>query len=218
VTPTQVKQQITDIISLLVKEGLCDHQRYPSLTVVGGISKIGISEGPDLSVSLKDISYTDIYDELRKAEAYHLRMIDGALIQMLYTFDRRAIRTHRLSMFPSPNLEMYETIAEQYDEDELYSDIVGEFSVKVPIRFDFSADNTRHVDVDHPKSHLTLGQYEWCRIPLDRPLTPRRFMRFILRNFYGPGYSSVNMDVPALNENFEETISPNERRILNIAC
>jgi hypothetical protein len=212
----QVCQQIRDVINLLVREGLADHQIYPATTKVGQQTQVVIPGSPDLSVSLKGEPYTRIYDELRKAEAYHIRMIDGALIQMLYTFQGRKLISHRLAMFPSPLLEMYDAIPDDYDTDQWYSDIVGEFSVKFPVRFDYSASDKKYTDVEHPKCHLTLGQYEGCRIPSASPLTPLRFMRFILRNFYSPAYPPVNMDAISLRTKFDECISPNERKIFHV--
>ena len=213
-TPAQVIQQIKDIISLLVREGLSDHQRLPSSKQVGSRIQVGIPDSPDLSIALKNEPYTKIYDELRKAEAYHLRMVDGALIQMLYTFASGHLESHRLAMFPAPALETYDAVPEDYDAEAWFTDIVGEYSVKFPIRFDFSALDAEHINVDHPKSHLTLGQYKGCRIPVDAPLTPKRFMRFVLRNFYNPAYFAVDLDAAAQPQAFAQTITAEEQRIL----
>ena len=56
----------------------------------------------DLSIVLKNISYSDLYDELEQTQTYNLKMIDGALIQMMYRFNHEIIETHRLAFFPSP--------------------------------------------------------------------------------------------------------------------
>ena len=56
-----------------------------------------------------------------------------------------------------------------------------------PIRFDFDFYNS--IDVEHPKSHLTLGQYKNCRIPVTSAVTPGQFLIFILRNFYSTFYN-----------------------------
>lgn len=214
--PSDVYSQINEVISLLVEAGLCDHQRFPALRIDGSHSRIVISDAPDLSVSLKSKSYIEIYEELRKSEAYHIRMLDGALIQLLFSFDNNIIQTHRLAFFPSPTLEMYDSSPENYEADKIFADIVGEFSVKFPIRFDYSSSDEDHEDVNHPKSHLTLGQYKGCRVPVNSPLTPFRFMRFILRNFYNPAYSSVNLDEKAQRTGFPNVITVAEQTILFI--
>jgi hypothetical protein len=214
VKPAQVCQQINEIISLLVREGLCDHQRFPSVRTVGSQVQITIPDAPDLAASMKGRPYAEIYDALRKSEAYHLRMLDGALIQLLFTFERNEFISHRLAFFPSPMLEMYDAVPEHYDLDEDFADIVGEFSVTFPIRFDYSSSAEKHIDIDHPKSHLTLGQYKGCRIPVSSPLTPFRFMRFILRNFYNPAYNSVDLDAKARLTAFPDVITTAEQGIL----
>jgi len=165
---------------------------------------------------MKALAYGDIYLNLLASEAYHLRMIDGSLIQMLYVFRRRDLLSHRLAFFPAPSLEMYESLVDSYERDEVYSEIVGDFSLAVPIRFDYCADDEEHIDVDHPRSHLTLGQYQGCRIPVQSPLTPLRFMRFILRNFYNPAYGRLNLDAKANGSRFLDSITPAEQAILHL--
>lgn len=216
--PGQICQQINEIISILVTEGLADHQRFPAVRSVGSQTQITIPDAPNLSASLKNKPYTEIYEELRKSEAYHIRMLDGALIQFLFTFDNNVITSHRLAFFPSPMLEMYDSAPDHYDLDELFADIVGEYSVKFPVRFDYSSSDEEHRDVDHPKSHLTLGQYKGCRIPVNSPLTPFRFMRFTLRNFYNPAYFAVDLDAKARLSGFADSITAAEQGILFVAA
>ncbi|MDT9600822.1 DUF2290 domain-containing protein [Sphingosinicella sp. GR2756] len=203
---------------MLVKEGLADHQRFPAVRTAGSQVQITIPGAPDLAVSLKSKPYTEIYEELRKAEAYHIRMLDGALIQFLFTFENNALTSHRLAFFPSPMLEMYDSVPEHYDLDETFADMVGEFSVKFPLRFDYSSSDEEHRDVDHPKSHLTLGQYKGCRVPVNAPLTPFRFMRFTLRNFYNPSYFAVDLDAKARLTEFGDVITPAEQGILFVTA
>jgi len=216
VNPGQICHQINDIICLLVTEGLSDHQHFPAVRNSGTQTLITIPNAPNLAASLKGKPYTEIYAELRKSESYHVRMLDGALLQFLFTFEGGVISSHRLAFFPSPMLEMYDAIPDYYDVDENFADIVGDFSVKFPVRFDFSASDAEHKDVDHPKSHLTLGQYKGCRIPVSAPLTPFRFMRFTLRNFYNPAYHAVDLDEKALLSSFPDVITPKEQQILYV--
>lgn len=217
-TPTQTAQQIRDITLKLVMVSLVDHQNEPSVTRAGPLTHIGIAGSPDLSASLKDVPYEEVYKSLLAAGAYHLRMIDGALVQFLYCFQRRTLVSHHLAFFPSPSLRSYDEAAQIYEDDELFGDIFVINAVRTPMRFDFDASEERFVEVDHPKCHLTLGQYRKCRIPVTGPLTPFRFSRFILRNFYNPAYAAVNMDQVATETAFDETIGPAERLILHVAA
>ena len=54
--------------------------------------------------------------------------------------------------------------------------------ITVPLRFDFDAQTFK--EVIHPYSHMTLGNYKDCRIPVKCPIAPKKFILFLLRNFY----------------------------------
>jgi hypothetical protein len=165
---------------------------------------------------MKNIPYRDIYDAMQLGNAFHIRMLDGAFIQMCYRFSADKIESHRLCMFPAPELESFDNDPDAYERDELYADIIGRNIVHFPVRFDFNVDAAKHVDVRHPKSHLTLGQYPNCRIPLVAPLSPARFISFILRNFYHNAFYSAGLDSINSTYAFPDTISPNERRISHL--
>lgn len=93
---------------------------------------------------------------------------------------------------------------------------MSEFSLAVPVRFDYCSDEREHVNVEHPRCHLTLGQYKGCRIPVNGPLTPLRFMQFILRNFYNPAYERINLDAKASQTKFGSSITLEEQRISHL--
>lgn len=153
----QIKQLTIDII----ESGLCDAQNFPSLTQnAGGITEIGISSVEN-SIFLKNISYREMYDELLSKRHYNLKMIDGALITLLYRFQNEELIAHRLSFFPAPDLEVFQNEPELYMQDELYLEFLDKRIVTVPLRFDFDSGDA-FIPVEHPMSHLTLGQYENC--------------------------------------------------------
>lgn len=217
-TPKDVVAEIYDIMRRLIEVGLSTQQRYPTSAEIGGHTEIGISGAPSLSMSMKNASYSDIYSFLDEAGAYHIKTVDGALIQMCYRFRKRTLVAHRLCVFPAPHLESYEADPASYEKDALYADIVGKNIVHVPLRFDFDADPASHRDVDHPKSHLTLGQYPNCRVPVTAPLSPARFMKFVLRNFYYTAFVAGELDAIDGSFQFNDTISAGERRITHLVC
>lgn len=207
-----IKKQINDITSNLIAIGLSVEQNFPSIND----SSIYISGNKDLSIALKNISYKEIYQILEKDKNYNIKMIDGALIQLMYNFEGNELKKYRLAFFPSPNLEEFQNNNEIYETDELYADILDKNIVTTPIRFDYDPNN--HQVVEHPKSHLTIGQYKNCRIPINTAITPNIFMDFILRNFYNTTHSKfssqLNFDKVIL---FENCIHDDEKKILHIA-
>lgn len=98
----------------------------------------------------------------------------------------------------------------------VFAEIVNKNLVPFPLRFDFDIRETSYVDIHHPKSHLTLGQYENCRIPVSAPITPYQFINFILRRFYNNAYQEFHSEITTFDGSFRLTISDNEKNLLFI--
>jgi hypothetical protein len=215
--PAAVLVEIQIAISRLIQAGLSVEQNWPVLRRLSGSNQeIAIEGAPALSVSMKDVPYRSIYTQLRGARAFHVQMIDGTLVQMLYRFAGDTLVGHRLATFPSPDLEPYDSDPDVYDNDDVYGDITAKNIVHVPLRFDY--DSESHKDVDHPKSHLTIGQYENCRIPVNSPVPPGRFLRFLLRNFYFTAFHVHGLRSVGGTATFAETITAREQAISHLVC
>ena len=204
--------QINTITSSLISVGLSVEQNFPSLKD----ESIYISGKQDLSIALKNIAYKEIYTVLDKEKNYNIKMIDGALIQFMYLFDNDELVKYRLAFFPSPSLEEFQNNSEIYETDEIYADIIAKNIIPTPIRFDYDPKNS--IKIEHPNSHLTVGQYQNCRIPVSIPITPNIFIDFILRNFY---HTAQNKYMEELNFNkvvlFENCIEDEEKSLLHIS-
>lgn len=215
--PEQIYQQVARLTTDLVNLELCDHQNFSSLRDLGrGLREVGIGGESDIAHALKNIPYRDIYAELDKTGTYNLRMLDGALIQMMYRFRDNHIETHRLAFFPSPFLEEFQNNPDIYLEDEIYADVIMRNIVPFPLRFDFDSRKEVFVEVEHPKSHLTLGQYQNCRIPVSAPLTPYHFIGFILRNFYNTAYRKYSDQMSTFAHFFETSITNREMDLVHV--
>jgi hypothetical protein len=216
-SPKLTVGQIGQIITKLIRAGLSVQQNWPALTGrTSGIQEIAIPGNPPLSTAMKNIPYKDIYISIEAEKAFHVKMLDGALLQMCYRFDHGQIQSHRLCMFPAPDLDSFDFDPEPYDRDEVYADIIGHNIVHFPIRFDFDRNPIAHINVKHPMSHLTLGQYPNCRIPVSAPLTPARFIKFILRNFYHMNFYTSDLERIDSRQGFSDTITSDERAVTHI--
>lgn len=185
-----VKKDIEGIIGLLVQEGLSVYQNYPVIKQMSeGFQTVEWSNIINLSVTLKNISYEDVYNEIDKNKDYTIKLIDGNIVQMQYTYHNNHLFSHRLAMFPSPTLLSFEDDPEIYEKDEMFGDILARNIVSVPIRFDYSKNDIES-EHEHPKSHVTLGQYKNCRIPAYGPISPVIFIQFVLKNFYNSIYNT----------------------------
>jgi hypothetical protein len=185
-TPQLVRLQLAEVFTRMITSGLSMQQFHPSCNLErNGVESIG--DLATTAISLKNIAYETIYLELINQNAFHMKLQDGGLLIFQYIFDnQKVLLKHRLAFFPSPRLPTIEEAPDLYANDEMYGDILLEKIVRFPVRFDFDPKNFK--DVIHPKSHLTLGQFENCRLPITSPVTPYSFLMFVLRNFYFQSY------------------------------
>jgi hypothetical protein len=211
-------RQIGALTQQLIATNLSLEQNFPSLEARPSAgSEIGFASSQSISVALKAGAYQKIYDLMSASRLFNFKLIDGALVQMAYSFKRDVLVSHRLAYFPSPKLLSFDEAPDLYLEEELYADIVGDNLVRFPIRFDYNEDASMHVDIHHPKSHLTLGQYPNCRIPVSAPLSPCLFMEFVMRNFYHLAFREHEQAITYTCDPIEESISVNESAIFHIA-
>ena len=145
-------------------------------------------------------------------------MLDGALVQMLYEFSDGVVQRHRLAFLPAPHLDEFQNAPDTYLDDELHGDVVARRVVPFPLRYDYDARAGRHRELHHPRSHLTLGQYEQCRIPVTAPVAPHWFVDFVLRNFYHTPSRQYADEMPSSGGwRFDESITTAERRLVHVA-
>ena len=162
-----------------------------------------------------------MYLELCTKRTFNIKMIDGALIQMQYRFRKNKIESHRLAFFPAPDLEIFQNEPDLYLEDEIYSDILDKRVVSVPLRFDFDDGKDSYgkkisCPIIHPVSHLTIGQYKNCRIPVSSALTPYQFLKFVIMNFYNTAYTSYSSNFAEYKDCFDTTLYLEEKEIVNV--
>ena len=216
-TPSQIEKQINELTKYLVKESLTDAQYFAfQRSIRGGFSEVTFQSAEHVSIALKNLPYEEVYEHLVQREAYNVKMLDGALIQMMYAFANGTLQRHRLAFFPAPHIEEFQNNPDIYQDDEIYADVIAKNIVPFPVRFDYDARDSHHQELVHPKSHLTLGQYEHCRIPVTAPMMPGRFIDFILRNFYHTASARYADRLPTQDGSFAESILPAERDVVHI--
>lgn len=213
-TPRTTLNEINNLILQMVQLGLSNEQNFPSTK--GDSEKmfeITIGNASALTIALKNLPYDEIYREIEQARAFNVKMLDGALITFRYRFCDGVIAQHLLSFYPSPSLNVFQSEPDLYTEDQTYADVVSRNVVPFPIRFDYQSDPAKFVEIYHPYSHLTLGQYANCRIPVCSPVGPLIFGEFLLRNFYDTKEEKYSNQLPAGRHYFPSTITANEENI-----
>jgi hypothetical protein len=216
-SPEQIRHQIERLTTDLIGLSLCDDQNFPSMRNLDhGLTEVSFGGKRDISAALKNDPYCVVYDKLKNTRTYNLKMVDGALIQMMFRFNKEEIEAHRLAFFPSPYLEEFQKSPEIYLADEIYAEVVMKSIVPFPLRFDFNSREDIATELEHPKTHLTLGHYENCRIPVSAPLTPYLFISFVLRNFYHTAYLKYCEKISVYNDGFVDTIKDHEANIIHV--
>lgn len=213
-TPKSIKEDIDGLISELIGRGICDDSNFSAVRQFSGGAEVTFSGAEHVSIAFGEIEYADIHRELASKRSYNMKLVDGALIQMMYCIKDDKLSQHRLAFYPSPTLLPFRNAPDSYMDDELFIDIVRRRIVPFPLRFDFDARDGVHVDVLHPQSHLTLGDVKGCRIPVSAPLTPRWFVEFVLRNFYQTETHDFVSGLPKHKISFQNTITANEAELM----
>ena len=215
-TSVKIKKDIDGLISELIGKGICDDSNFSVIRPSGRKMDITFGGAEHVSIALGNIEYAAIYSELAGKRSYNMKLVDGALLQMMYRLDGNELLQHRLAFYPSPSLLPFHEDPEAYMRDELFVDIVNRRIVPFPLRFDFDGREDVHIDVVHAKSHLTLGDVEGCRIPVSAPVTPRWFVEFILRNFYQTKGHDFISGLPKHKIIFPISITANELNLMHM--
>ncbi len=212
----QILAEINYITEVLIRSGLSIEQNYPCCYNKDGKDIISWSNHSGNSITLKSIPYKYIYKEILKLKNYNIKLIDSSLIQFFFIFEKNKIIFHKLSCYPNPDPLALDSFSE--DANELLEGYFDNRANNVfpPIRFDY--DESRADIITHPKSHFSIGQFEECRIPVNRPITPNVFMKFLLRNFYNPLFlDNISLLDLKIKNKFNKTIHHKEKEIIHFA-
>jgi len=209
-----INNEIRFITQLLVKKSISISQNWPSERD----GKIVWAGYKGLAFSLQNEPYEYIYEKCKDEKDYNFMLIDGSLIQLQYEFNHRnSIIGHVLSFLPNPSYEKYQDNPEEFEVlyygNELFTSILEKRTIVFPIRFDYSQT---HNNVIHPKIHATFGNYKDCRIPISKPIGPKMFISFILRNFYNFKFIETDIEKSLASElDFTVNITLEEQKLLH---
>jgi hypothetical protein len=215
-TAAAVKRQIETLTINLIEASMVDDQNLPVLrTLPDHRTEVTYPNARMVDV-FADRPYEDTYDDTLAERSYNLRLLDGGLVQMSYEFHRDDLLVARLCFLPSPNLRSFQNEPELYLEDVFFTDILEQRIVATPLRFDFDDRDGVAIELNHPRSHLTIGQYSQCRIPATAAIMPFTFAQFILRSFYNTAFESTSDAVPHSNDLFRYCSCDAERSVIHI--
>lgn len=212
-----IERSISSIIHVLVEQGLADQFNIPSVRSQNKHSgDIGFASEVDLSWAMKDQPYSRLYQELVDRRQFHVMLPDGGMLQFLYRIRLGKVCKHRLAYYPSYSLKPFDADSLRYLQDSVWGHVVSEFQMPVVIRLDFEDSARSFVPISHSASHMTLGQYPNCRIPVSAPFTPWAFTELILRNFYSRAFGPVFRSNVFRDFVFEECLTSEEASCIHL--
>jgi hypothetical protein len=190
--PTLSEQQheFRRVSEVLIKLGLIMDTKHPVPTSLGGrrvrlASPVGRGDG---SVHLITGSLRERI-ELDEAGMYTWKLVNGALIQLMWEFERDQLVKHRYAYLPSP-LPPPKTPAEDCQGlgerlGELLDDVADDLRLGGAFRVDYDQDAAGPA---HPATHLTLygAGLEEGRTPIKGPWCLTRFVQLVFCSIAPP--------------------------------
>jgi len=142
---------------------------------------------------------------------YSALLFDGGLMQLNYRMVGGEVVEHRLLYAPCPYkfdpLELARDPIEELLDLHRMTDH-DELSMQTAIRFDYAPKNAGD---GHPAAHLTINLSS-CRIPVEAPMHPAQFLRFVFEHFYREEWANNHEYFESLTRRFEvRAVAEHER-------
>ena len=118
-TPGKALDQINRLIAHLVEVGLADDQRF-AFRRNKEVVEITFDSAELITRALKGISHAVVYENFVRDRVFNAKLLDGALIQMMYMFSDNVLIQHRLAFLSAPHLNRFADDEDAYLNDELY--------------------------------------------------------------------------------------------------
>lgn len=204
---SDIDHTVTELISMgLVRE----YNKYSSQDCGNGIYMISMSGRNDASLVLYDKHVSPIFvmSKLLLEKQYTLLLYDKGIIQVDFSVCGNQITKERLVFIKKHNRVWgKEEIAEAEVSDIDW--FTEEEGIPVFLRFDFDLSN--HIECDHPISHLTIGNNDICRIPVQNAISFSEFMCFVLRHFYG-----IKLSIEPYRQKESPSITELEKKMIHM--
>lgn len=153
--------------------------------------------------------YLAIYNVAMKNRDYDFLLEDDSFIQISCSFDGQSgTKVIRYAYYENPRrIKSYEEFLIEHfpddfgqdgivDEEQIFLRDYEQYKMEAllketvtPIRYDYDLEN--FMPIVHPISHIHIGHNNNVRIPINKILTPLKFIIFVVRNVYRKKWLSV---------------------------
>ena len=196
-TPAEVRAELDRFVRLGLQQGFVLSGQTPTIYELGQGRRRVAPPKPSAvqrQTLIGRFATVPEYRFLLRTGDFLAALADGSILQASYLFYRDEVISHRLAFFPCPVVfELDDLEAATLDEvvdaalagslatigsDDASTDDLSSLRLTGPWRFDFC----REPAPQHPVSHCHVG-VSACRIPVNGPLSPGHFFRFVFKNF-----------------------------------
>ena len=202
-----IEQTLTELRS---KELWRDERSPSQKPTSGNKMEISFSGKNDKSSIVYDnhITSSDMIDTLVKNHQYNILFYDKGFIQAEFIVDGNKVIKERLVFMKKHNKIWDAEEIQDFESNDIdwFSEAFG-----VPIMLRIDHDPDEHVDGDHAATHLTLSNYESCRIPMKGIVSFSEFVRFVLFHFY-----NIKLDLPVWRFDDSDTITELEKKMIHM--
>ena len=198
------------ITELRCRELLRDEKGISQCTQQGRLIEISYN-GKNTIGSIvfdKHVTSSQIIDTLLEGKQYTILLYDKGLIQAEYIVNGNEVIKERL-VFMKKHNKIWST-KEIAEYEMLEEDWFAEEGIPIMLRIDYAPDDYK--ECDHAATHLTISNYESCRIPMKGIVTFSEFVRFVLFHFY-----DIRMELKTCRANTGDTITELEKEMIHIS-
>lgn len=187
-----------NIVEELYKKNMIRESKMHAINDYGDIVEITRENRTNESNIMydKQISIDDVMNTLLEKKEYNMLLYDRSIIQYEFYVENGKIKKERLIFIKKHNyLWKKEEINLKEAEDIEVDWFQEEKGIPTVIRIDYDKDS--YEEIAHPITHMTLSNYDECRIPMMGSVSLYNFVNFVLNFFYN---DSLNF-----KSKFEET-------------
>ena len=209
------------INAILLKLNLLIENNISIKTEGDGVSFIHHEKytNPDLDISNK---YEEEYYDMLSRGVYTFLMVDYTMLQYFNIYSRDTLVKQNIGYVQSPYDVPYDLVEveEEEEENEKVLTKICDLGSYTRMRFEYDPDNFENIK--HPRTHLHLGCYKDCRIPINKPMRMYDYIKFVIKNFYSKKYDdfirTISSEHYVFNENaYADTITSDEIQEIHIS-
>ena len=101
-TAQEISSEIRQVIFYMIREGLADAYNFPiQRNLGGGLNEVSFPKADRISEDLRGNPYSQVYEDWLRHRVFNVLVPLGGMIQLMYTFDRTGVVSHRLAFYPS---------------------------------------------------------------------------------------------------------------------